>query len=43
MLPPIICTEEPNAGLDLHLGKSVLPDNDVRGNTILAVVQENDP
>jgi hypothetical protein len=31
------------ARLDLHLGKTMLPDSDKRSNAILAVVEKNDP
>jgi hypothetical protein len=29
--------------LDLHLLEAVLPDNDVRGDTVIAVVEQSDP
>jgi len=32
----------PLHGLDLHLGQTVLPDGNVRSDTILAVVEEDD-
>lgn len=29
--------------LNLHLLQTVLPDNDVRGDTVLTVVEKNNP
>lgn len=31
------------ANLNLHLGDTVLPDDDVGGNTVLTVVEEDNP
>lgn len=34
---------EKKTNLDLHLGKTVLPDDDIGGNTVLTVVEEDNP